>query len=71
MSTAVTTTSGKQYLVAAGGYNDNKEYKDLYVINIDAGAVNISKSDVYVPISCKNNTGFATTVAGNIVVCVG
>lgn len=71
MSTVVVTPSNRQYLVAAGGYNDNKEYKDLYVINIDAGAVNISKSDVYVPISSKNNTGFATTVAGNIVVCVG
>ena len=71
MSTVVTTTTGKQYLIAAGGYDNNREYKDLYVIDVDAGAVNVSKSDVYVPISCMNNTGFATTVADNIVVCIG
>ena len=71
MSTVVTTTTGKQYLIAAGGYDNSREYKDLYVIDVDAGAVNVSKSDVYVPISCMNNTGFATTVADNIVVCVG
>ena len=58
-------------MIAAGGYNGNKEYKDLYVIDVDGGAVNVNKSDVYVPISSMNNTGFATTVNKNIVVCVG
>lgn len=71
MSTVVTAATGKQYLIAAGGYNGDRDYKDLYVIDIDAGAVNVSKSDVYVPISCMNNIGFAATVANNIVVCVG